>query len=58
MSILSDIPIVGSLVGGGSSSSGGIIGGALDMTGIPQLLEEGLLLYIGVTIAFKLIDKI
>lgn len=57
MSILGNIPILGNILGGGGSS-GGLAGGILDMTGIPQLIEKGFVLYIAVVIALKLVDKI
>ena len=52
---LSDIPIIGSLLGGGGGS--GLLGGVLDMTGLPQLIEKVLIMYVGMEILFKLIDK-
>lgn len=70
-SILGNIPIVGNILGGGNNNNsggllggllgggggGGLLGGLFDMTGIPQLIEEGVLLYLGVMIVMKLIDK-
>lgn len=47
--------LLGGLTGGGG---GGLLGGVFNMTGIPQLLMEGLLLYIGIKVVFKLLDKI
>ena len=56
MSFLDNIPVIGKLLGGGGS--GGLLGMGLDATGITQLVEEAVLLFLGVTIALKLIDKI
>jgi hypothetical protein len=56
MSFLDDIPIIGSLFGGGSS--GGLAGGLLGLTGIPQLIESGVVFLVVVVIIFKLVDKI
>lgn len=46
----------GGLLGGGGG--GGLIGGALDLTGLPQLAMKGFILFIGIEVFFKLLDKI
>lgn len=58
MSFLNDIPIVGNILGGGGGGDGGILGGLLDMTGLPQLIEEAVLLYVGLMVGMKLLDKL
>lgn len=55
---LSDIPIVGNLLGGGGSGGDGLLGGVLSMTGLPQLIEKIVLLYVGVEILLKLVDRV
>jgi hypothetical protein len=47
----------GLLGGGGGGGGGGLLGGVLDMSGLPQLAMEGLLIFIGVEVLFKLLDK-
>lgn len=57
---------LGGLFGGGlfGGGDGGLMGGAglggglLNMTGLPQMLMTGLIIFIGVKIVFRLIDKI
>ena len=62
-SILGDIPVVGSLLGGSDSSGGlfgssGLLGDIGSMTGITQMIEELIIIYIVLQVVFKLIDKI
>ena len=56
-SIFGDIPIVGDILGGGKKSSG-LAGGVMNMTGIPQMLMSGVLIFVGIEVLFKIIDKI
>jgi len=55
--ILGNIPIIGGILGG-SNSSQSLMGLGFDMTGIPQLVMTGVVLYVGVMILLKLVDKI
>ena len=62
-SILGDIPVIGSLFGGSDSGSGlfgssGLLGDVGSMTGITQMIEELIIIYIVLQVVFKLIDKI
>lgn len=57
MSILDSIGL-GSILGGGGDDGGGLLGGALDLTGIPQLVEKVVIIYVGIELLFKLVDKI
>lgn len=50
--------MLGGIGGGGLFGGGGLAGGALNMTGIPQLAMQGLMIFIGVELVFKLIDRI
>ena len=58
MSWYDNIPVLGNILGGNSNNSGGLLGMTLNASGITQIVEEGVILFIGVTIALKLIDKL
>ena len=50
--------LFGGLLGGpAGGAGGGILGGVLDMSGLPQLAMEGLLIFVGVEVFFKILDK-
>ena len=50
--------LFGGILGGpGGGDGGGLLGGMLDMTGLPQLAMEGLLIFVGIEVLFKLLDK-
>jgi len=57
MSVLGNIPIIGSLFGGGDSG-GGIAGSVLDMTGLPQLFESLVVGVVVIILLFKFVDRI
>jgi hypothetical protein len=57
MSVLGNIPIIGSLFGGGDSG-GGIAGSVMDMTGLPQLFESLVVGVVVIILLFKFVDRI
>lgn len=49
---------IGGLFGGSGGGGGGIAGGLMNMSGIPQLIETGLVMLLVVALGFKLISMI